>query len=155
MNNQQAGNEKRREQAAHLWAGRKDEIVWLYCHLEWSQHSIAKYYDVSQPCLHGAMKRLGIPSRSKANHGSKNGRYKDGSQGRGYRVLVEKDKCRACGSTEKLGVHHKNNDHYDNRIDNLEILCNSCHMSETKKRWWEAKKAGLPTPKSNAPIGWK
>lgn len=154
MNKQQAGNEKRRKAAAKVWEGRRAEIEWLYHSQQWSQAKVAEYYGITLAAIQKVMKRLGITTRSRANVGKRNGRYKDGSQSRLYRVLVEKDKCRKCGATEDLGIHHKNDDHFDNRLENLEVLCNSCHMSETKRKWWAAKKSGKPLPKSNGPVGW-
>lgn len=36
--------------------------------------------------------------------------------------------CSVCGCTEGiLHVHHINNNHYDDRIENLVVLCPSCH----------------------------
>lgn len=46
---------------------------------------------------------------------------------------VKEDKCEACGNTEWMGVkipldlHHINGDHFDNRLENLIILCPNCH----------------------------
>lgn len=37
------------------------------------------------------------------------------------------EKCEICGHTESLELHHKNGDHTDNRLDNLQILCANCH----------------------------
>lgn len=68
--------------------------------------------------------------------------------------MVKKE-CAKCNSKEMLGIHHINDDHFDNRPENLQVLCNRCHISITKKKWWDAKKAGLPLPKSNAPLGWR
>lgn len=46
---------------------------------------------------------------------------------------VKEDKCEACGNAEWMGVkipldlHHINGDHFDNRLENLIILCPNCH----------------------------
>ena len=53
-------------------------------------------------------------------------------------VLSKHDyKCTECGSTEHLCVHHiikmePNNERY-NDIDNLTVLCRSCHLSIHRK----------------------
>jgi len=154
VNKQQAGNEKRKAEALNLWMGRKAEIEWLYSIQQFPQAKIAEYFSVTLAGIQKVMKRLEIKPRTKANIGKRNGRYKDGSQSRVYRTVITKDKCSKCQVTEDLGIHHKNDDHYDNRLENLEVLCNSCHMSETKRKWWSAKNAGMPTPKSNGPVGW-
>ncbi len=44
--------------------------------------------------------------------------------------------CNKCGYNEHpyiLGVHHKNKNNKDNRIENLEILCPNCHSLEHRK----------------------
>lgn len=49
-----------------------------------------------------------------------------------YRKLAEKlfeGKCLKCGARDELCVHHKNGNHYDNKPENLELLCRKCHMS--------------------------
>ena len=51
-------------------------------------------------------------------------------------------KCEKCGTTEWMGepltleLHHINGNHYDNRLENLQILCPNCHSqtSSFKKR---------------------
>ena len=137
MKNQQAGNQKRSAASMEIWNSRKEEIVWLYNSQGWSQSKVAEYFGVSQAMLHKVLRQLGIAARSKGNLGAKNGRYKNGLQSRMYRQLVEKDKCDICSATERLAIHHKNGDHFDDRLSNLQVLCWSCHNKETKKTYWE------------------
>lgn len=51
---------------------------------------------------------------------------------------IKENKCEKCGNdsnwcneTLTLELHHINGNHYDNRIENLQILCPNCH-SQTK-----------------------
>lgn len=49
---------------------------------------------------------------------------------------IKENKCERCGLTEWLGhpipleLHHKDGNHYNNKLDNLEILCPNCHSLE-------------------------
>lgn len=46
---------------------------------------------------------------------------------------LKTEQCELCGITEWLGkkipfeLHHKNGNHFDNSLDNLQILCPNCH----------------------------
>ena len=42
---------------------------------------------------------------------------------------LKEKKCEKCGSTEHLELHHINGNSTDNRIENLQILCPTCHAS--------------------------
>ena len=46
-----------------------------------------------------------------------------------YRHLVDINSCEICGSVNNLVVHHKNHNHSDNRVDNLQVLCKRCHQN--------------------------
>ena len=55
------------------------------------------------------------------------------------RLLEEgfkEEKCEKCNNTNWMGVkiplelHHINGNHYDNRLENLQILCSNCHSIE-------------------------
>jgi hypothetical protein len=63
-----------------------------------------------------------------------------------YRDMIEKEECKKCGSKEQLLILHINEDHYDNRIENLEVLCSPCHTSMHKKKYWEEVRQGLRPP---------
>lgn len=47
---------------------------------------------------------------------------------------VKEAKCECCGLSEWMGkpipleLHHKDFNHYNNSLDNLQILCANCHM---------------------------
>lgn len=127
--------------AEKLWRPRKAEIEWLYYNQMWSIAKIAAYYKASQTGLGKMMKRLGIQSQGRARLGKHNGRYKDGSQSTLYRQMIVKDKCEKCEATERLVIHHRNGDHQDNHLRNLQVLCESCHNSHTKRLWWAAQKS--------------
>lgn len=67
---------------------------------------------------------------------------------RGHQCRARKhrgSRCEQCGGTENLSINHKNRDWSDDRPENLETLCISCHM---KKHW--AEPGGL-FPKKNIP----
>lgn len=50
-----------------------------------------------------------------------------------FRDGLKERKCECCGLTEWMGnpipleLHHKNHNHFDNSLDNLQILCSNCH----------------------------
>lgn len=50
-----------------------------------------------------------------------------------FRDGIKERKCEICGIDSWFGkklpleLHHKNGKHYDNSLDNLEILCPNCH----------------------------
>ena len=141
MKDQQAANKRRKQEAEKLWNNRKAEIEWLYHDQRWSQQKIAEHFELSQSAIYKVMARLKINARTRANYGNRNGRYKDGTQSTLYRQMIEKDKCSTCGATKRLVIHHKNGNHQDNHIDNLQVLCESCHNRLTKKLWWDIKKS--------------
>lgn len=95
-----------------------------------------------------------VERRSEKVRGEKHYLWKGGLSRRPYRNVIEKIECDKCGVRENLSIHHINLDHYDNRPENLQVLCVSCHMSVHKQAYWDAIHAGKEPPKSNAPIGW-
>lgn len=45
-----------------------------------------------------------------------------------YQLFIGLDRCSQCGATENLDVHHIDQNPNNNSIDNLMLLCRSCHM---------------------------
>lgn len=45
------------------------------------------------------------------------------------------ERCEKCGCEDPLvlELHHKNRNHFDNRLENLEILCSNCHRKEHRE----------------------
>lgn len=65
----------------------------------------------------------------------------------GY-IQFKRDRCEECGATDicdrdengflirrkkVLTVHHINNNHLDNRLENLQTLCRKCHYKKHYK----------------------
>lgn len=142
MSKQQTGNIRRATEAAALWETRRAEVVRLYETEMWSQQRMAEHYGVTLAGMQKAMARLGIQPRPRANHGPRNGRFRDGKASTIYRAMISKGSCRMCEVTTNLCVHHKDGDHMNNTPVNLEVLCMSCHSSMHKKAWWDSRKAG-------------
>lgn len=60
------------------------------------------------------------------------------------RLLTQRGKtCERCGYTkfEILQVHHKDRNHLNNELNNLELICPNCHFEEhlLQKSWLKAK----------------
>lgn len=78
-----------------------------------------------------------IKQREKERHRVYNLIRKEENYERPHIDVVKKaglktDECWNCGKKEseckkRLHLHHKNGDREDERIENLEMLCNSCH----------------------------
>jgi 5-methylcytosine-specific restriction endonuclease McrA len=66
----------------------------------------------------------------KAHLQEKNPNWKGGTSVAFYSRLARENlvqKCCICNSIDKLEIHHKNKDRKDNRLENIIILCKSCH----------------------------
>lgn len=128
---------------------RKEEI------LQWIQEERPKSYmcqqlNCKQETLNSYLKKMNIIY---AGQQAKKGQYKGGNDYKpalyyienkipihSYKLKeklirdgIKKEYCELCGLSEWLGVklslelHHKNGNHYDNNLDNLQILCPNCH----------------------------
>lgn len=42
-------------------------------------------------------------------------------------LFIDIDYCEICGKKGRLDVHHKDHDYNNNNLDNLMVLCRSCH----------------------------
>ena len=139
MTNQQAGNKARAAMAAKLWADRRKEIVRLYHSEGLSQAAVAEHYGVTQASLQKVLKRLKIKSQSRGRMGAANGRFVDGSQSVIYRKMIAKGSCAKCSTTKALVIHHKDDNHTNNVLSNLQVLCSPCHTRLHKSAWWRAR----------------
>ena len=57
---------------------------------------------------------------------------------------LKKNECEVCGYTENLELHHINGNHYDNRLENLQILCPNHHAQTHNFRGRNSTKNSTP-----------
>jgi hypothetical protein len=134
-----------------------------------STEQIAQMHGVFPTAVKNLLRRLGVPRRTLSEAaklrpastrppkptGPDSPTWRGGPVYQPYHRIVRREACNRCGKTENLGIHHKDMDHFNNDPDNLQVLCVNCHMSVHKKAYWDAKRKGLPTPKSNGRVGWQ
>lgn len=127
---------------------RKEEI------LEWIENKdpkaeMARRLKCKIDTLNSFLKREGIEYSGNQNRKGRS-HYEQRSEAKEYlgtdkyitshalRIKLIEDglkeaKCENCGLSEWMGepipleLHHINGDHYDNRLENLQILCPNCH----------------------------
>ncbi len=75
MKNQQKGNIARQQEATKIWEPRRAEIWALYANGAKSQQEMADGYGVTLAGFQRALKRMGIPSKSRGRPGAANGRF--------------------------------------------------------------------------------
>ena len=64
------------------------------------------------------------------------------------REVALKEMCECCGGSQKLAIHHVNEDWQDNSIENLQTLCVYCHQQ------WHGlhRKLGIPASTRMPPL---
>lgn len=108
----------------------------------WYCPSCRKKRDVE---INMAVKKRKIPTTEigvgSGNSSKNKGHYTHGSFKTGiqayrniYRDAHKDIKCELCGSTRYLCIHHKDENRYNNKLDNLQCLCKSCHQKHHLKR---------------------
>ena len=50
------------------------------------------------------------------------------------RKLVPPGPCARCGRPNAIDVHHRDRDHTNNSLDNLERICRKCHIAEHRAK---------------------
>ena len=125
----------------------RNEIERLYVNGDLSQRDCARIFGISQAMFGRWIKMLGLPTKSRARSGPQNGRYIDGRcingvDARPYLKLIVRRKCSACGITDRaLVVHHKDENRLNNELNNLQVMCRSCHTSHHKTLYWQRVRA--------------
>lgn len=72
----------------------------------------------------------------------------------GALVCLRGHRCEICGNETWLGqkikleVHHKDGDHYNNTLNNLQLLCPNCHSMTENWRGGNNNKGKNPTPEA-------
>jgi 5-methylcytosine-specific restriction endonuclease McrA len=124
-----------------------------------SQRQVAERLGVKQQVIQYLFRRHGVAGRSLADaqvlrwqsnpptvlRGREHPNYRTGrwTSRSIYRRLLKRDKCSRCGRTDgQIDGHHINSDHFDNRLENLVVLCMPCHRSQHMLEYWQDVKAG-------------
>lgn len=79
--------------------------------------------------------------------GSNNPQWRGGISVIYYRRLFEEvlpKKCQICGNDKHLVVHHKDGNRRNNNIENLVVMCKSCHQREHKAHLNFSKRDEVP-----------
>jgi transposase-like protein len=105
------------------------------------QDTLNKYLKKYGLEYNGNQNRKGKPhleSRKNYKEYTENGKYINTSRLR--QILIEQEvkekKCESCGLEEWMGkpipleLHHIDENRFNNRLENLKILCSNCHMQE-------------------------
>ncbi len=129
----------------------KNDLILEWIVEELPKREIAKRLGCKQETLNAYLLKMGITfAGQQAKKGQQKGSnvYKDSSNYLGQNALpitshklklklirdgLKEEKCECCGNTHWLGIklplelHHKDGNHYNNELSNLEILCPNCH----------------------------
>lgn len=132
----------------------KRDLILTWVSEELPKSEMARRLACKQETLNSCLKKLGIEYAGQQNKkGQQKGpnKYLDSSHytGKNARPIksavlreklirdgIKKDCCERCGAKYwngkklPLELHHKDGNHYNNELDNLEILCPNCHAVE-------------------------
>jgi len=77
--------------------------------------------------------------------GNNNPNWKGGVNHKYYKrlafdVLKKERICELCNSKEKIVIHHKDFNHYNNELTNLQVLCDRCHKQTHSAKRHRTKK---------------
>jgi hypothetical protein len=72
-----------------------------------------------------------ITGKKGVNLANKNGQWNGGSSPSYHKRLIRKyyNKCQICDGIIKLNTHHIDGNRKNNKLNNLSLLCSSCHSS--------------------------
>ena len=127
---------------------KNDILIWI--NEERSKSYMCQQLSCKQETLNKYLKQMGIEYKGQQN---KKGQYKGGNEYKSalyyiennvplqshklklklFRDGLKEQKCEICGISEWQGqeipleLHHKDGDHYNNELSNLQVLCPNCH----------------------------
>lgn len=79
------------------------------------------------------------PDISERYKGKGNPHYKNGIR-TGKRVMLEfYNICEICDSEKNLEIHHKDGNRLNNDLENLQLLCRSCHSKQHRGKEWHSQ----------------
>lgn len=70
----------------------------------------------------------------KTEKGNQSSRSAHTTSRKANELFLQRYECELCGKTQNLDVHHIDGDYQNNKIDNLMVLCRSCHMKQHRQK---------------------
>jgi len=116
----------------------KEGLLELYANKKWSIDKICKYYSADYKVIERRFELWNISKRTPSEQGRLSKQI-DPTSKKGNRKIYlalaksnRKWRCEMCGTTETnenfdLVVHHKDENNRNNDLNNIKILCGSCH----------------------------
>lgn len=119
------------------WIQEQKPKVWISQQLKCKQHTLNSYLEKMGIKYEGQQSKVGRTTScyKSAYEYFDTEKYIKSSvlKEKLFRENIKKQECELCGLSEWLGepltleLHHKDGNHFNNELDNLQILCPNCH----------------------------
>lgn len=127
----------------------KEYLIKKYFDEKLTQKEIANELNINQSVVQRFFKKYNLKGRKnvvgKEHHSYKHGLYSEKTNPKNcvrHRKVIDKNKsCKICNKIKKdMDIHHIDFNHLNNKKENLQILCHSCHSTLHRNYEWQNKR---------------